>query len=455
MRSIEVTQILTAWNCPITIRASLTLFPIPLKERCVTFMSSGSQPKKLRPRAIRHWFVHAIEVVAFVALGLYVEHQLNERDYWIGERYSLYQSLQSLSPRRPRPQRTALVLIDDKEYWKGRPAGRVPIKRDYLADIVKHVAEAGPAVIALDFDLRSPSPDGNPVESPDFRGETDQLLNTVSVASQRQIIVLPKAIGLDEKGNYFSASDIYRDFKFDTSRVKPGYISLADDTRIVPLYTIDLANHPVDSFSQAIARASDSQAVTEATSDELLPYGSFIKTESFKRIPAANVLADAPEVKELLAHKIAIIGGEWHSQAYNTGPEIDSYDSPLGVVPGVFIHANYVEAILDSRLYRAVTGWRLALVEIIFSSIVAVIFLLNLGPFYKLLSIPMIALVLLLFSYLCLMLLGVFFDFFIPVILVMIDGAVRETIYAYKKIVGWRRDAQKWKAYTPEQLNET
>ncbi|MDQ2922586.1 MAG: CHASE2 domain-containing protein [Acidobacteriota bacterium] len=409
-------------------------------------MSTGEQQTRPSHRRLRHWLIHALEVVIFVAIGLYIEHHLNEKDYWIGERYSLYQILQGFTPRKPRPQRTALVLIGDDEYWKDLPAGRAPIKRDYLAELVKHIAAAGPAVIALDFDLRSPSPDGNPVEAPDFKDETEKLLNAVNAASPHQIVILPKAIGTNERGEYVSASDIYRDFKFDPKRVKTGYIALADDTRIVPLYSIDLSGDSVDSFSQAIARTYDPEAVEGQTDAESLPYGSFVETKKFKEISARRVLADDPAAKEMLAHKIVIVGGKWHAQAYETGPTIDSYDSPLGVIPGVFIHANYVEAILDSRLYRAVTGWHLAFVEVFFSAIVAVIFLLGISPFYKLLSIPVIALALVLFTYLCLMLLGVFFDFFIPVLLVIVDGSIREAIFAYRKIIGWRSDALKWRA---------
>jgi len=409
-------------------------------------MKSGNQPNKNSHKHIRHLLLHALEIAIVVALGLYVEHQLNERQYWIAERYSLYQALQGLTPRKPRPQRTVLVLIGDDEYWKDRLAGRVPIKRDYLADLVKKIAEAGPAVIALDFDLRSPSPDGNPVEAPDFKAETEQLLGAVNEASQRQLVVLPKAIGTNANGEYVSASDIYRDYKFDPNRVRTGYIALADDTRIVPLYSIDLNGHPLDSFSQAIARAYDAPAVEEQTNGESLPYGSFVTAESFPHISAAQVLAGDPAVKEKLAHRIVMVGGRWHSQAYETGALIDSYDTPLGVIPGVFIHANYVEAVLDSRLYRDVSGWRLALVEIFFSGFVATIFLIGIGPFYKLLSIPLIALGLVLFSYFCLVLLGVFFDFFIPVLLVIVDGGIREAIFAYRIIVGWRSDALKWRA---------
>ena len=113
-----------------------------------------------------YWF----RVVIIAIIGIAVGEKVDNTELWIGYRYHVYQLLQNLSPRKPHPQRTALVLIGDNEYWSGLDLqNRVPIKRNYLARLVDAASAANAAVIALDFDLRSPSPDGNPLESPDYQ----------------------------------------------------------------------------------------------------------------------------------------------------------------------------------------------------------------------------------------------------------------------------------------------
>src|SRR5437016_3524160 len=79
-----------------------------------------------------YWF----RVVIFAFLGIYLGEKVDDTDYWIRTRYDVYQFLQNLPHRKAHPQRTALVLIGDEEFWKGELQGRRPVKRDYIARIV-------------------------------------------------------------------------------------------------------------------------------------------------------------------------------------------------------------------------------------------------------------------------------------------------------------------------------
>src|ERR1044071_1837332 len=61
------------------------------------------------------------------------------QDFWPKARYVTYQFLTTLSWRKALPQNTVVVLVDDDEYWRGEPARRVPIKRAYLAKLLRAI----------------------------------------------------------------------------------------------------------------------------------------------------------------------------------------------------------------------------------------------------------------------------------------------------------------------------
>jgi len=72
-----------------------------------------------------------------------------------------------------------------------------------------------------------------------------------------------------------------------------------------------------------------------------------------------------------LGFKVVIIGGGWHQYGVDSGPQNDAHESPVGLVYGAFVHANYVEALLDSRAYSPMKeGWAITL-EVGFSAFLA------------------------------------------------------------------------------------
>jgi len=319
------------------------------------------------------------------------------------------------------------VVIGDDEYWNGELSARVPIKRDYLAKIVEALKEANAAVIALDFDLRSPSPVGEPVEFPDYLGETKQLLDAVKDASQNRKIILPKSVMFDDQHNYVSRSDIYDRFNFESDNVLRGYIALPPDSRQVPWFSLQIKNGgPLNSFSQAIARADNDRALQSVAERLPLPFGSFMRPEDFKSFSASDVLRREPAVFGELAFKVVIVGGVWHKLGYWEGPYIDEDVTPVGIIPGAYIHANYVEALLDSRTYRPYEGWILIVIEILESLLVAIPFASPIRLLYKTLIVALVCLGLIGFSLISLLAFGLFFDFFIPAILVIGHGVIEQ-----------------------------
>ena len=55
-------------------------------------------------------------------------------------------------------------------------------------------------------------------------------------------------------------------------------------------------------------------------------------------------------VSSLFANRIVLIGGDWHTRAYGQGERADRYLTPAGNIPGVLIHAGYVEGFRTSAL---------------------------------------------------------------------------------------------------------
>jgi len=65
----------------------------------------------------------------------------------------------------------------------------------------------------------------------------------------------------------------------------------------------------------------------------------------------ASLSGDKPFLKDKLAHKIVIVGGAWSQIVFGNRSKVDEWLTPVGLLPGVYIHANHVQAILCDRVY--------------------------------------------------------------------------------------------------------
>ncbi len=389
---------------------------------------------------MRYWFVVAVLTTAGVIVGQWVGRE----QIWIRTRYTIYQATQDTRSRCAYARNTAVVLIPDDEYWKGDLAGRAPIKRDYLARLLRKLDQMNPAVIALDFSLRSPTPDGSPPEHPDYQSERRELLDAIREIANRRQIVLPKTINQNDKGDYVTEADIYDGIdtigaKFGSedkhTRIHTGYIALPRDLRLVPLHLPLAAGAPLDSFSEAIVRAYSPEALNhvEMGPADSLPYGSYLRETAFPTCTAREVLEDSPDCAAKLAHKIVLVGGVWHQFGYNRGPGIDTYFTPVGEIDGVFIHANYVEAFLDLRTYPSLSGETVTALEITLVILIAIFFALEVGPYKRAVAVIVTCAILLLASYFLLQNLGRFFDVFVPLI-VIVGHAIWEQVRDWRSL---------------------
>jgi CHASE2 domain-containing sensor protein len=393
------------------------LFKNEVKHCLVHFFQSAG--RQLRAKHFSHWLI----AIALIGLGTFLGHKLGESHIWMDLRYKAYQSLlYHFTPRAPHPKRTVLVLINDQEYWSPPLDGRRPIKRDYLAKLVRKLAEANPAVIALDVDL-SLTTDRSTFDNGPYKPETDDLLKAVKEVATDRTVILGRRLSYadaDEKG-FQAVPAVFDGYRFGDSKVRSGYISLPPDIRRIPLaLTMQDGSTKVDSFASAILGAIDEQSLRDAKANEqdALPYGTFIEPQRFIQHSANYVLnADAKTLQSDMAFKVVIVGGAWHQFGMNQGPENDSHESPVRNVYGAFVHANYVEALLDSRTYKPLREAIATAIEVFFSMLLAVVLSFDTRLATKLGVAAFLCNAILGISYVAWQNLGLFFDFLVPVVL--------------------------------------
>jgi CHASE2 domain-containing sensor protein len=161
-----------------------------------------------------------------------------------------------------------------------------------------------------------------------------------------------------------------------------GYINLPVDKRQIPLFTdvIDpetRLNARIPSFALEIVskyeqivgitpKTIDNKTLKASIRTERFLYGGFISPRKFPTISAKKLIEGSESENSKCRHRIVIVGGTWHQFGVGRGPLIETFPSPVGLVPGLHLHANYVEALLDERFQLGVPLW----VAILFDSIV-------------------------------------------------------------------------------------
>lgn len=388
-------------------------------------------------KTILHWSVALI----LIAISSVVGGWLDEQAIWITWRYQVYQALQATNTRQPEVTRTALVLVTDEEYWQGEPAHRSPLKRDYLANLILALEKAEPAVIAIDFDLRSPTQEEGLTDHKDYRLENLKLFEAVRSVSQNYPVVLPASINLNKNNDYFVERSIYSSFDFRDGWVAQGYIELPDDLRGVPIPMPTATGKLIDSLASAVVRFENKAlhlqiAQLANNTVETLPFGSFIQASSFPVYSTTHVLtADQRTLREELGHKVILIGAGWSRLAYGRGGTVDATMTPIGEVGKVFLHANYIEALLDRRTYSAPSDWFVNAIEISFALALAWLFSRKHRALIKFSIFASLMLVLPVLTYILLQNVGFYFDFFIPLVLLGGHAGVEQ-------ILEWRGRAQ-------------
>jgi CHASE2 domain-containing sensor protein len=382
---------------------------------------------------------YLVRLIIFVIAVEYLVDLMDQNGFGANYRYQFYGWLQRKNPTKTAIRNTVLVLIDDEEYWKGEPQRRTPIKRNYLAELLRRLDQANAKVIAFDFDLRSPTPDGNPRESPDYQSETQAFLETVKQVAANRSVVLSRAVWQDDEG-YGLESMVYDDFNFGASKVSFGYIQLPYDKRKVPLQIELSEGNKVDSFALAIARAFRPRIVAKLPQSKEAPYGTFLEREEFATLPAQQVLTgDLKAIQDEVNGQVVIVGGDWNKLAFGRGGSPDSHQTPLGPMLGVFLHGNYVEAILNSTVYPPIGETAFRVIQWTTIIVMALAFavgeapvvkaIVGETPFVKAIVVLLSWVALLVVSYISFITLGIVFDLFVPALSVTLHWFLERLLW--------------------------
>ena len=85
--------------------------------------------------------------------------------------------------------------------------------------------------------------------------------------------------------------------------------------------------------------------------------GFFTKAEFQKNAISAKKLYDQDSNEMARCrNRIVIVGGEWHQFGKGRGDLMEKFTSPIGDIPGLYLHANYVESLLDGNFRPALSG---------------------------------------------------------------------------------------------------
>lgn len=395
---------------------------------------------RLREKDLRYWATALLLLVFTATATPHIYSYLG----LTGLRARLFEWLATSGPRPLEPRFVKVVLIGDDDYWRGKDGGRRPIDRNLLADLVRILAAAGAHVIALDFDLRLPDPAASSVPAL-YQDETKNLIAAIVAAAQSgHKVVLSKAIWGDAQGSYVFDPDTYeaaglcadldaqgnwqnpgQGVVVDTAaqrNISCGYIALPYDEIGIP-GQLRLANGKnLASFALAVAEARDYGAVDASAT---LSYGDYIPEATWRAqgmiISSHRVLQPGSDLSALDGQTV-IVGADWSSLAADRGDLIDVHSTPVGPMIGALIHANFVEALLDSRTFRGTSPRLVRGAELVFGFIAAIVFALAKRLWTKLAAVVVLLLLLLLIQWSALHLIGVFFDGFIPLLALLLHS---------------------------------
>ena len=153
---------------------------------------------------------------------------------------------------------------------------------------------------------------------------------------------------------------------------------------------------------------------------------------------------DGAKLKHQLADKLVFVGAKWHANAYGVGPFADQHNSPGGMEPGVMLHANYVEAMLDrTGTFAPVSDSTAEMIEIGLVLALALIGLMEIHVLWKWAALATGLTLSLLLAYTLLQNLGLFLDFLIPLLIIVFHTLGEELIKIWHEFRDLKRQHAK------------
>jgi hypothetical protein len=354
-----------------------------------------------------------------IASGYPFLERISGPAYW-------YQNAVTSGFKKPRNNYVVLVLLDDKVPKATRD--NLCLQRRYVADVVRTIRDAHPAAIVLDLLF---GPETCPQTQPDLYQSTVELQRAIDDASRTIPIIialptidetyllgnmpqrLPTLRALGFKDSQVVLEPSVRFDSTDARKLSYGLFTFNQDLRKVPLNwsaysSLDSVGHEtpsmMDTLSVAVAKAylPDPRILSEIKGfqeRDSHPLTSFLTESEIRCFSAFDIVAGSVHLSTgqeqcnstytdtnpltQLSHRIVVIG--------KNDPRIDRHESVIGVVPGAILQANYIESILDSRLFRPVHGWLSISVALLWLGLIEMTFRLSEGHPHRALVLAILA----------------------------------------------------------------
>ncbi len=251
-----------------------------------------------------------------------------------------------------------------------------PTDRKFLADLITNAVQGDAAVVVLDFKLIAPQGLGAGRDNPERAKQNTSLLEAINTAAAKGVpVVVPCWLQETGSDRFERRPNIYLDSELPlpdekgqcprAACAKLGNVNLPTDERQIPLLTpmttadacsSSLALSTATAYDEVIDRSPrtrDKPIIHRAIADARFVFGSFIRENDFQKTSAEGLAGGDVLARRSCRGRIVVIGGKWHSDLGN-GEFVDRHDTPVGPMQGMYLHANYIEALLDDRYQREV-----------------------------------------------------------------------------------------------------
>jgi CHASE2 domain-containing sensor protein len=340
--------------------------------------------------ALRELFSWKTLVVLGVILLWAYKFQWLEQEFpfLLTAQLKFHQLLSNLDWHQQRVNWVTLVQVDDDSFWSPPLSGTLPTNRAVLGDIGLLAAAHGALVVAFDIQLKSPTstPGDDPIRKLDNRHLLDAIRKITAI---KRPVVLAVGLVPNDKGEWEREPNIFRDDELPPG-TRLGHINLPTDPRQIPLVMTawkadeksevaldSFALNIVDSYEEAAhihPRTKDQPVISKAIADNEFVYGGFLRNSAWDRVTAKQLLQGDTQALEMCRNRVVIIGGTWHEFGNSRGPLADEHVSPLGPVPGLYLHGNYVEGLLSNNFRLAVPEKFAVLIDLGISVLLYVLF---------------------------------------------------------------------------------
>jgi len=258
----------------------------------------------------------------------------------------------------PYPRYTAVVVIDSKKQPNIPNYQKVCEQREVIAKLIRRVHTASPAVIAVDKYFAAECP------------QTDSLRKAIESVTGDTPVVVGKLVDQEHpvstktEQRYFFGPSV--PFEIQSPNFHEAVVNIDPDTRKISfrweVYESEKqAQKPTStpeyrrtlplqaSWEHPGGLLQNNSRITSLIKDNLNPFTSFLKPDDFRPILAGDVLASsgpAESWRQQIAGRVVLIGEIEYDG-------LDSHFTVEGKMSGLLLQANYIEALLDDRVFRS------------------------------------------------------------------------------------------------------